>query len=260
MLILISPAKTFASSQKTTYDKSVITEPVFVSEANKIVESSLMMSSNELKKQLKCSDKVFSQSVRYMKDFFCGKNIIDHPAFLTYSGMVFKMLNATDFSSSDWSWAKDHVLITSFVYGLLAPSDGIKAYRMEGMAHIPLLTDGTVFDFWKELLTEYFIDKIKSKGNGVLLFLASQEMKQLFDWDKVSQQVRVIEPMFDTITDACQVKQIVIYTKMCRGLMLREIIKSKITNVDIIKNISPMGFHFSPDDSRENIWQYYLRK
>ena len=43
-----------------------------------------------------------------------------------------------------------------------------------------------MFDYWKPLLTDYFIEEIKNCG-GVLINLASAEMKDLFDWKRVEE-------------------------------------------------------------------------
>ena len=47
-----------------------------------------------------------------------------------------------------------------------------------------------MFDYWKPLLTDYFIEEIKNCG-GVLINLASAEMKDLFDWKPSGAKVRV---------------------------------------------------------------------
>ena len=85
--------------------------------------------------------------------------------------------------------------ITAFLYGLLRPLDGIKPYRLEGDVRLPEKGGISMFDYWKPLLTDYFIEEIKNCG-GVLINLASAEMKDLFDWKRVEQEVRVITPEF----------------------------------------------------------------
>ena len=52
-----------------------------------------------------------------------------------------------------------------------------------------------MFDYWKPLLTDYFIADIKRQG-GILVNLASGEMRDLFDWKRVEEEVRVITPEF----------------------------------------------------------------
>ena len=110
-----------------------------------------------------------------------------------------------------------------------------------------------MFDFWKPILTDWFINKIKA-DDGILIYLASDEMRNLFDWKRVNKEVKVITPSFKVDKNG-KLKTIVIYTKMCRGAMARYIIKNRITNIDELKSFEYEGF--SIDDSNEE-WNYVL--
>ena len=72
-----------------------------------------------------------------------------------------------------------------------------------------------MFQFWRTRLTDVLIDAVKA-DDGVLFFLASGEMKQLFDWKRVTKEVKVIMPTFQVMTNG-KLKTIVVYTKMMRG-------------------------------------------
>lgn len=76
--------------------------------------------------------------------------------------------------------------MTSFVYGLLRPSDLIRPLSYGGTAHIPGIGEGRIFDFWRDRLTPLFIEEVKRRG-GTLLYLASDEMRQLFHWAEVEE-------------------------------------------------------------------------
>lgn len=258
MQIIISPAKTFALEKKDYCPDSLKSNPYFIDNASEIVSNILALPISEIKKQLKISDKLCKEFFRALSDF----NNTETPkqsAIVYYSGMVFKKIQAKDFDLSQWEWIKDHLFITSFVYGLLKPTDVISKYRLEGTAHIPKMNTKNVFEYWKPILTDILIEKTKKNG-GELLFLASQEMKDMFHWDRVEESVRVVEPFFETITDdGTQTKQIVIYTKMCRGSMLSLIVRNGIDNIDDIKTLSPNGFYFSDEDSSDSIFKFYSK-
>lgn len=157
------------------------------------------------------------------------------------------------FSDSDLQYANSHLLISSFLYGLLRPFDMINKYRLEGDVVLPNNNSKSMFDFWKPILTDWFIKKIKA-DDGILVYLASDEMRNLFDWKRVKSEVKVITPSFKVIKDG-KLKTIVIYTKMCRGAMARYIITNKITNINELKSFEYEGF--SIDDSNEE-WNYVL--
>lgn len=59
--------------------------------------------------------------------------------------------------------------LTSFCYGLLRPMDVIRPYRLEGDVRLPEPGNETMFAYWKERLTDLFIEEIKAVGGGIVL-------------------------------------------------------------------------------------------
>lgn len=257
MLILISPAKTFAKAKKYKAIKGE-TKPIF-SENAKLISASALDMLPTLQKALGVNDKIFKEGVLSLRNIATGNKEALMPSLLAYSGMVYQKISAKDFDDADWDFASEHLRITSFVYGLLKPTDLISSYRMEGTCRLPMLDGENLFSYWTNLITDLLIDETKKNG-GVLFFAASAEMKSLFDWNRVKSEVRVIEPSFDLILPDMSLKQIVIYTKMCRGLIVREIIKNKILDPEQIKSIKVNGFVFSDNDSTDDNWKYYRQE
>ena len=173
-----------------------------------------------------------------------------------YTGAVFKRILPKDFTADDFRYAQEHLRITSFLYGLLRPLDGIRPYRLEGDVRLPEKGGITMFDYWKPLLTDYFIEEIKKRG-GILVNLASGEMKDLFDWKRVESEVRVITPDFQ-VWKGGKLKTVVIYAKMCRGEMVRYIIKNRIGCPEDLRGFSWEGFTFDEELSTDNHLQFVL--
>ena len=102
---------------------------------------------------------------------------------------------------------------------------------------------------WRPLLTDYFIDAIKSQG-GVLLNLASTEMKDLFDWPRVEREVRVVTPDFKVWKGGI-LRTVVIYAKMCRGEMTRYVLKNRIDEPSLLKGFTWEGFTLDEEHSTD---------
>ena len=179
-----------------------------------------------------------------------------HPALLAYTGIVFKRIGPSDFTAGDFEYAQEHLNITSFLYGLLRPLDAIRSYRLEGDAVLPGNDERTMFEYWQERLTEAFIAKICA-DDGILVNLASNEMKRLFDWKRVCREVRVITPDF-RIREDDRLKTVVVYTKMCRGEMTRYILKNRITDPEMLKLFEWEGFRFDAGGSRDGEWLFTM--
>lgn len=253
MLIFISCAKTMAA--RTTVKVPEITVPHFQAEALQNAMDMGQYSAVELEHLLRVNSKIAAENYLRYQDFFSEANR-PMPAICAYTGAVFKRILPKDFSTDDFLYAQHHLRITSFLYGLLRPLDGIKPYRLEGDICLPERGGVSMFDYWKPLLTEQFIADIKQQG-GVLVNLASGEMKDLFDWKRVEKEVRVITPEFQVWKNG-QLKTIVIYAKMCRGEMTRFIIKNRIERLEDLKSFTWEGFAFDEVRSTDSHLQFTL--
>lgn len=253
MLTFISCAKTMAS--RSTVKVPEVTVPHFQAEAVQHALDMGQYSSADLERLLRVNAKIAAENYLRYQDFFSQTNCV-MPAICAYTGAVYKRIQPKDFSADDFLFAQQHLRITSFLYGLLRPLDGIKTYRLEGDVRLPERGGLTMFDYWKPLLTDSFIADIKQQG-GVLVNLASGEMKNLFDWERVEKEVRVITPDF-RVWKGGQLKTIVIYAKMCRGEMVRYIIKNRIENPEDLKAFAWEGFAFDEERSEGGHLQYTL--
>ena len=250
MLILISPAKTFAKQVKCAH-RLPATTPRFAEEARQLVASSLELSSHSLKKDLLLTAKTLPEPQRTLATFF-DEGTPEEQALLNYSGMVYKKLAAGSLTEEDWRYAVDHLRMTSFVYGLLRPTDLIRPYRMEGTARLPMLEGERVFDFWRDRLTKPFIEAIRAAG-GTLLYLASDEMRGLFHWEEVERSVEVITPTFLARQRDGSLRQTVVYTKMARGEMAGAVLRQRISRPEELQRLTPAGFLYAGEG-----WDYIL--
>lgn len=160
MMIYISCAKTMTARSKQNVPFT--TQPAFNSQAMQNVMYLSQFSSEELGRLLKVNSKLAAENYFRYHNFFSEENT-GLPAIQSYTGMVFKRLSVKDFSEEDFRYAQEHLLITSFLYGLLRPLDIIKNYRLEGDVRLPERGNISMFDYWKPVLTDFFIDEIKSR-------------------------------------------------------------------------------------------------
>lgn len=212
------------------------------------------MDNESLRRELKLSPKL-STEVRQVWQRFCDREGIEARALDYYSGMVFKKIDSYSFDDQDWIFADECLRICSFVYGLLYPTTLIRPYRMEGNLR---LSDGRrVFDFWRDDLTRQLLQDL-SRQDNILVNLASEEMQSLFHWNIIEERAKVIHIHFLTRQADGSLKTIVIYCKMARGAMTREIIKRQIREPRELQKLSPEGFVYSADLSDEHNYYYIL--
>lgn len=254
MMTFISCAKTMTARNKTPYPET--STPHFLKEARKNALYMTQFTAEELAQMLKVNPKLAAENyLRYHE--FLSPETPALPTLLAYTGIVFKRIHPADFTAEDFRYAQQHLLITSFLYGLLRPLDSIQNYRLEGNVRLPEHERKTMFEYWRPLLTDYFIDAIRQQG-GILVNLASGEMKDLFDWEKVCREVQVVTPEFYTLKNG-KPTTVVIYAKMCRGEMTRFILKNRITHPEQLKEFEWEGFSYCKTSSNKNTFRFILK-
>lgn len=229
------------------------TRPAFGREALETAMELAQYSVAELADMLRVNARIAAENCLRYHNFAVANGTLQ-PALCAYTGAVFKRIAPADFTSDDFLFAQQHLLITSFLYGLLRPLDLIKPYRLEGNVCLPGRGGCSMFDFWKPLLTDFFIEAVRNRG-GVLLNLASGEMKDLFDWKRVEREVEVVTPEFQ-VWKGGTLKTVTIYAKMCRGEMVRYLIKHRIDAPDDLQAFTWEGFRLDESRSTNRHWLF----
>lgn len=160
------------------------------------------------------------------------------PALAAYAGAVFKRIGVHGFDAGDWEFAQEHLRIMSSLYGILRPLDRISPYRLEAGASLEGTV--TVAQEWRPVLTDGFISLVKDSG-GVLLDLASEEMRLFLDWERVKASVRVVRAEFYERRSG-KLKSVTMYAKMCRGEMAGYVVRNRIDSPEELCSFSRDGF------------------
>lgn len=226
-------------------DMQDCTEPVFQSNAEQNALQLMRYSVDELQHMLNVNTEIALENRRRYFSFLERNTRI--PAVFAYDGMVFKKLAPESMTEQQLCYAQEHLNICSFLYGLLRPLDLVNPYRLEGSVELPDNDGMTMFRYWQPLLTDYLIDKTKT-DDGILVNLASDEMRNLFDWKRIRKELRIITPQFKVEKNG-KLKTIVIYTKMCRGAMSRDILVNRITVPESLASFTYDGFTLHADFS-----------
>ncbi len=249
MIVLISPAKTMQGVPRSA--QSECGEPRFAEHARCIVEQMMGYSVDELAEVFRISASLANELKRRFAHFLyeMGGELA---AVEAYSGVVYRHFVEKDgFSDEQRAYLQCTVRISSLLYGLLRPFDKIRPYRMEGFVRLEG-TDERVDRFWRDVQTQTLIDDVQNAG-GVLVYLASKEEQNAFYWAKVKRTVQVIDIKFLEYKGN-KLRQVVVYTKMARGEMVRYMMENSIENPDDLKQFAWNGYKYDPYLSSHNEW------
>ncbi|MFZ4582412.1 MAG: peroxide stress protein YaaA [Paludibacter sp.] len=248
MIIIISPAKiqNFKSQQITEN----YTLPVFMKEAEQLVNLMRELDPSELSKLLEINTKL--TDLNYDRFFnwhvpFTLENA--KQAAFVFDGEVFRGLQASSFTPDELEYAQQHLVILSGLYGALRPLDLIQAYRLDVSSALKNKYGKDLYPFWQQKVTNYLLQQMQQTNSETLINLASSEYnKTLLLKGKNIHKIDI--EFFEYKNDAF--KQIVIYTKKARGLMARFLLKNKIVDTEDIKGFNDEGYWFYPQLSNEN--------
>ncbi len=81
---------------------------------------------------------------------------------------------------------------------------------------------------------------------GILIHLATEEFEHLFDWKRVKEEVKVIQPLF-YVDKGDTIKVVSVHAKSCRGAMTRYIIQNRLSHPSDILDFELEGFKYDKD-------------
>lgn len=246
------------ANAKIMYDragKSALSVPLFQSVTDELAAEMARMDIDELARQLDCSRKLAAENWRRYQNFCCAETM---PAILAYNGQAYKHLKAQTLSDEALLFAQKHLWITSFLYGLLRPMDAVVPYRMEHCVSLRATNDKPIHQYWKDKLTDVLIDSVKA-DDGILVHLSTEEYEHLFDWKRVTEEVRVIHPLFCVRQPDGTLKMQAVWAKSCRGAMVRFILENESSMPEQLYGFSYEGFEYSPSLGEE-LFPHFVRE
>ncbi len=253
MIALISPAKTMHC--KANSHTNNCSQPRFLAQTQHILSLMMDYSSAEIKEMFKISG-ALAVELKSMFNDLTFDNSQGFAAIDCYNGVVYKHFKSeNEFQRSQQDYLQKTVRISSLLYGLLRPLDLIKPYRMEGFIRLSD-NDQRVDQFWRDIQTQTLIDDVNKEG-GTLLYLASKEEQNAFHWKEVKKKVRVIDFQFLQYKGE-KLRQVVVYTKMARGEMIRYMLEHKINNPEDLKTFEWSGYRYNERLSTEDVWTWVM--
>ncbi|MFC2089268.1 peroxide stress protein YaaA [Bacteroidota bacterium] len=252
MLAIIGPAKTIDMSPHEVTDKT--TRPAYLEDAGLLIDQLRQYSVNDLKKLLKVSDKLatlsFERIASWKTDYSKQES---NQAILAFSGEVFNGLNARSLKEDDLLFSQKTVRILSGLYGILKPMDSILPYRLEMGTKIKNLRGATLYEYWKGIIPEGISRATSESGSEVLINLASNEYFKSID--PTNFPYRIISPVFKE-EDGNGFRNVTIFAKKARGMMLRFILQNRISEPEELKAFDAEGYYFNPQESTMDEWWF----
>ena len=255
MIVILSPAKIFKDYDETSL---ISYNPLTYHEQTlKLVERLQGYEVSELEKMMKVSTEIAQLNKERYSNFGRRDQKGYHAADYFY-GEAFKALDAPSLSEEARDFMKEHVHILSGLYGCIGALDVILPYRLEMGTKFSGDKKDTLYTLWKPLLTEHMLRELEeTKGEKVLINLASEEYSKAIDLKKIAKSYPVVNMHFK-VKKNDQYKVVGMYAKKARGLMARAICEAQIQTVEELKQFNKEGYSYHEELSTPTDFVFVL--
>ena len=242
MLVVISPAKKLNMYQTSRYKT---TKPIFIEEANYLVDTVKKLSVETFKNLMKLSPNLAQLNMERFSQF--GKQE-KKASVLAFSGDTYQGLDAEKFSIEDINWAQDHLVILSGLYGILRPLDLIEPYRLEMGSKLETDKGKTLYSFWDNKLSKSLNSQAEKTNTNLIINCASEEYFKVINNNVLIP--KIITPTFMEEREG-KTKIISFYAKKARGMMARYIVENRLTDFNQLKLFKNDGYTFQDNLSMD---------
>ncbi len=237
MKIVLSPAKKL--NLNSSYPKLSYTKPVFLDQAQHLIEVLRQKSPDQLKLLMKISDNLAQMNWERYQQWHKEIDPSARPAIFTFNGQVYEQFDALRLPKDKLPELNKRLRILSGLYGILKPFDLIYPYRLEMGTKLSFNGYKNLYDYWRMSVTKYLNNEMPE--GDFLVNLASQEYFKVID-RKIFKH-----PIYDVIFKDYkngELKTIAIYAKMARGLMTRFITLNNINTPEELKLFNLDGYRY----------------
>lgn len=241
MLILVSPAKNVNEARAAGH---ATTTPRFVDHAQEIVTVAQDWSQDQISDIMKVSANIAKLNVErfagWTKDGDCA-------AGLLFDGDVYRELDYGTLDEGEKIAAAKYLRILSGLYGLLSPTDAVRAYRMEMGRKIPGHDKGTLYKFWGTKIAEAIAQDAAQIGTDTILNLASVEYSKAVDQAALGG-LTFVSPRFEEEKAGTR-RVIGTAAKRARGAMARWVLQNGVTKRSDIEAFDTGGYAYDAEAS-----------
>ncbi len=229
MLILLNSTKTMDLKVDVPGWLSP-TEPIHLAEAGELAGPLAKVSLAWLGDLMAVKGKLADQT-RVDLALWGKKDRLRKPAFLAFTGLVYKYLDAPSLTVAQWNRAQKTVRILSGLYGLLRPLDEVEAYRLEMGSKVKPKGAKNLAAFWRDRLTDAVNAELKD-GEPV------------------------ISPVFKERLPDGTFRTAPVHSKMARGALARFALMTAARTPDNLLGFGEMGWETFEEPPVSGPWLF----
>lgn len=242
MQIIISPAKKMRTDTDS-FDCQGL--PVFISQAEQLVQKLQSLTPDQLKTLWKCNDQILQQNILRLEQMNLRRRLT--PAILAYDGIQYQYMAPGVFTDTELEYIQQHLRILSGLYGVLCPFDGVTPYRLEMQAKLEIDGLKNLYEYWGSRIADQLITESKC-----ILNLASKEYSRCIS-RYLTEDTTMITCVFAEEISGKLVEKGTL-CKMARGEMVRYLAENQIETPEGVRAFDRLGYRYLPEKSTEQTY------
>ena len=210
--------------------------PVLLSQAKELASIWQQTSVADIQSLMKVSEKK-AHEVKDLFDNWFANPTTQTPAIDAFIGDIYSGLRVQSWSDEDRSYAHQHLLILSGLYGGLRACDGVMPYRLEMGYKLPDVR--TMYQFWNDTVASL----LPGDTTQIINLSAVEYTKAVLPYTDLP----VITPKFLTVSPKTgQPTFVTVHAKIARGAFARWLIQERVQDVSQLRDFADLGYRYDP--------------
>ena len=209
------------------------------SETQEVIHALAALSLEELASLYKISEERASEEEQRIQALLSG-SASTYPALRLFDGLMYRNIRRTDWTEAEEAYVKEHLLITSALYGVIPALASIAPHRLDFLMKLKV-QGKSLKTFWKA-----FYDKAL-QDEDLVISLLSSEFETVFS--KEIQNRMVTFKFLEEKNGLLKVHSTI--SKKARGAFVTALLEKQITKVEEMKQLTFSGFAYQSDLSTE---------
>ncbi len=251
MLLLISPAKTLDFDTPVPPGLAArATEPLYAERAAELIGVLRKKKPAQVARLMDLSAKLAELNVqRYALWSPAATPDNSRPAAWAFAGDVYEGLRSHTLKMADWTWAQQHLVILSGLYGVLRPLDKLQPYRLEMGTALRVKRAKDLYVYWGDTLAGHLNTLQADEAEPVVVNLASIEYGRAAL--RKALDARVVDCVFEDWKGGGY-KVISFFAKQARGMMARHAIERRAKRPQQLEDFAAAGYALDREASEPN--------
>ena len=209
------------------------------SETQEVIHALAALSLEELASLYKISEERASEEEQRIQALLSG-SASTYPALRLFDGLMYRNIRRTDWTEAEEAYVKEHLLITSALYGVIPALATIAPHRLDFLMKLKV-QGKSLKTFWKA-----FYDKAL-QDEDLVISLLSSEFETVFS--KEIQDRMVTFKFLEEKNGQLKVHSTI--SKKARGAFVTALLEKQVTTVEDMKQLTFNGFAFQSELSTE---------